>query len=165
MAFLKIIYLEFQNSYWFLLSQHFFRTKCYFLYMYYVRGMNTSLTILAVLESRGSRKNFSSITFPIDSIIIILDTNCIWGIWFIRKNTYFQLPSWKMIASSKNRATLVTILVFFEMSYIVQHIYAKLHYDRGPFLRWGYLMSKNPGWLGLKRYSCTGSFLRILRNF
>ena len=163
--FYRFIYLEFQNSYWFLLCQRFFRTKCYFLYMYYVRGMNTSLTILAVLESRGLRKNFSSITFSIDSVIVILDTNCTWGICFIRKNTYFQWPSWKMMTSSKNRATLVTILVFFEMSYIIQHIYAKFHYDSGLFRPSGYLMSKNPAWLGLKWYSSTGSFLRILGNF
>ena len=45
----------------------------------------------------------------------------IWGFWFIHKNTQLQWPSLNMMTSSKNYVTLITILVFFERSYVVPH--------------------------------------------
>ena len=72
----------------FMQCQHFFKTRCYFLWISSVGILNIPLTILVVIESRGLEKNyihFSNNTFPLSTVITNLGSY-IWGIWFIQKN-------------------------------------------------------------------------------
>ena len=119
-----ILNLFFPNSNWFLQCQHFFTTRCYLFYMSSVGKMNISLTILVAFRSRKFR-NKLLLTFLITHFQYrrVLST---YFIIYQKFDLFIGILNFNERAETwwrhqKSYVTLITILVFFERSYVVPH--------------------------------------------
>ena len=78
------LFFFFQNSNWFLQYQHFFTTRCYFLYVFCWKNEYILHDISRIWVKKVN--DFSNDTLPIDTGIINL-FHYMWGVWFIHKNS------------------------------------------------------------------------------